>query len=132
MFGDKPLVGQYSYSIDEKNRMFLPSSTGRETGDRVYLCYDNDIEVYTLYPEKVIQEIFDNFNKKIMEAKTASELKEYKLMLLKYSKSVIKGLTVDSQGRVILSSEFWEYDSMNMVGAGNHLVLNPTNKKNKK
>ena len=129
MFGDKPLVGQYNYNIDEKNRMFLPSTTGREKGDTIYLCYDKDIMAYTLCPERVVLELFDNFNKKINDAKTVNELKEYKLMLLEYSKSVLKELTVDSQGRIILSSEFWEYNSVNILGAGSHLVLNPTNKK---
>ena len=131
MFGSKILAGHYDFSIDFKNRMFLPAQTGREQGNVVYVCYDKDIECYTIYSEKSIADNLDKFNKKIDSAQTSEELKNYKLMYLEFANSIIKVCTVDSQGRIVLPVEIASNQNVHIVGSGDHLVLmfNDTKKK---
>ena len=123
MFGEKILAGQHDYSIDSKNRMYLPTQSGREPGDSVYLCYDTDIECYTIYSEKSISEKLDKYTLKIDSAKNSEELKEYKLMYLEFAKSIIKVCTVDSAGRIALPNDFVPNQVVHVVGSKDHLVL---------
>lgn len=132
MFGDKILAGEYVYYIDEKNRMFLPANTGREKGDTVYLCYDNDIECYTIYSEKAMKGILNGYKEKIDSAKNIDELKQYKLMLLEYSKSILKQCVVDAQGRIVLHSDIIPNQNVHIIGSHDYLVLIPETLKKKK
>ena len=132
MFGEKPMLGQSNHKIDGKNRIFLPSSSGRETDDAVYLCYDKEISAYTIYPEKIIENKVNEFQKKIDEAKNINELKQYKLMLLEFSYSIIRKCIVDGSGRIILGSDFNQFQSYDLIGVGNHLVIKPSDENKKK
>lgn len=133
MFGEKPILGQSTYKIDNKNRIFLPPTSGRETDDEIYLCFDKEIEAYTIYPAKIIENKIKEFQKKIDESKNINELKQYKLMLLEFSYSIIRKCIVDGSGRIILGSDFIQSQNYDLIGVGSHLVLKPSdeNKKNK-
>ena len=132
MFGEKLLVGQSNHNIDNKNRLFLPAGTGREKSDIVYLCYDKEIDTYTIYPEKIIQEKFVKLQKMVDEAKSVEELKQYKLMLLEFSLSIMRAAEVDAGGRITVGNEFSQFESVNIIGGGDHLMLKPIVKNKKK
>ena len=48
MFGENAILGHNEVSIDEKHRIIIPTSTGREQGEKLILIYDKDIELYFL------------------------------------------------------------------------------------
>lgn len=132
MFGDTLLVGKNSYNIDKKNRMFLPADSNREENDIVYLCYDKELKTYTIYPKTVIQQNFSKLRKMVDEAQDVEELKRCKDMLLNYAETIVKSCLVDSQGRIVLGDNFKNYSTVDMLGAGDHLVLYTNEEKKKK
>lgn len=129
MFGEEYLFGQDILNIDDKNRIFIPSYTKRETGEKLVLMYDTDLELYHLYNSLKIEEIFEELNKKLLGAKTKQEEIMYKRKIYEMSKSILKSSKIDSHGRLLIGKIF-EEEKVLSIGAHDHLILKPI--KNKK
>ena len=123
MLGDKLLAGQFEVSVDDKSRIFLPTKTGREQGDLVFILYDALMEHYKLYSAGALEKIFEHYNRLIVEAKTEEEKINYKREHLKFCKSILKEVSVDAQGRMTLNPVVQPAEKISLIGAGDHLIL---------
>ena len=132
MFGDNLLVGVHQYKIDSKGRMFLPASTGREYGEKVYLVYDNELETYAIYPDKVLREMMKKYDDQIPKSSSTAELKFNKEKLEEFSRNVLGSFAVDTQGRICFGNKLDYEGQIDIVGAYNRLILRFPKKTNTK
>ena len=123
MFGENAILGHNEVSIDEKHRIIIPTSTGREQGEKLILIYDKDIELYKVYSIKKADQEFKMLNNKIRESISIREENQYKKKLLEFSKSILRCSKVDAQGRIYLTDNFKKSTKVNCIGAYDHLIL---------
>jgi len=123
MFGDKLLVGQYELSIDEKNRIIIPAGTAREKDDLIFVVYDESIDCYKLYAKQAIEEMFKTLKKAILDSKTEEERICNKKEYLMFCKNILRERRVDIQGRVVLGKIVEPGDKVNLIGCGDHFIL---------
>ncbi len=111
-------VGEYTHSIDAKNRLFIPAKFREQLGENFYITRKMNKTCLALYSEEKMQQITDNIN-----AFPDSEVSEIKEFL--YSKTVYA--TPDSNGRVCLSSSVIAYAGITrnavIIGAGDHVQI---------
>ena len=91
------LIGKYDFSVDSKNRIFLPSKFRHDLAGICVLSKDMQEKCLNLYPPRQ----WELFTQKIEELPT---IKMKKVRELIYSKSC--EIELDSQGRVVLNENF--------------------------
>ena len=123
MFGDRTLLGTYEVSVDSKNRIALPAKTNREAGDELVLVFDKDVEKYAIHKLKDIENKIKYYDDRIDITNSEDEIKKLKTEEYKYAKAVKDLLTVDVQGRIILTSNFSKYTKLTLVGCGNVMYI---------
>lgn len=123
MFGDETLIGLSKVNVDCKGRMFLPAKTKREKGDKLVLVYDKDIDKYIIYKLEDIESSLKFFSEKINKESSALKIVEWKKRELEFSRSILKNLTVDAQGRIQLMEPLTNYKSLILVGCRDHLII---------
>lgn len=129
MFGEESIYGQTVSTLDCQGRIFLPTYTKRECGESLVLTYDNDISLYQIFSCKVFDELVNELQSKILNSNNKLEEIKYKKRIYEISKSIIKKLKVDSQGRINIRSVYNNVDSVLCIGAGNCVILEPTTSK---
>ncbi len=93
------LTGKYSHSLDQKNRIIIPSKLKDQLGDTITILRGSD-KCLTLYSAEESE----------MYAKKISEMPKTKVReLTRYLYSHSLEVQPDSQGRVMLPSEMLEY-----------------------
>ena len=91
------LIGKFNFSVDAKNRIFLPSKFRHDLAGICVLSKDLQSKCLNLYPPKQ----WELFTQKIEELPT---IKMKKVRELIYSKSCETEL--DTQGRIVLNENF--------------------------
>lgn len=129
MFGEKPMFGQAEVSIDNKGRIFLPTFTSREEGDQVVLVFNDILGVHEIYSVSALEEKFKQIEEQIVKATTKKEEIFYKKRLYQLSKSVLRSVKVDSQGRVLVGKTFEGEDKLLTTGAYDRIMIEPIKKK---
>lgn len=132
MLDKKLLFGQTTNKIDKRNRIFLPAYTGREKGEVVFIVYDNDINEYKIVPKSVIEAEYKDLEFLVNSAYDLQTLREYKLRIVDFANSILKEVTVDDQGRILLPDCLTSCDDITIIGAGNHLILRQEKNNEKK
>ncbi len=93
------LTGKYRHSLDQKNRIIIPSKLKDQLGDTITILRGSD-KCLTLYSAEEWE----------MYAKKISEMPKTKVReLTRYLYSHSLEVQPDSQGRVMLPSEMLEY-----------------------
>jgi len=128
MFGENALLGQKKLTIDEKGRIFVPAETKREVGEMLVLAYDEDVNSYKIFSYSTVEKMLNKLNKKILNSKNKTEEIYYKKKLCELSKSILKNLKVDCQGRIQIGKIFEEDYKVLSIGCGDHLMISPIKK----
>ena len=123
MFGEEKFFGKSEHIIDDKTRLSLPTSTKRETGEKILIIKDNDLDIFKLYNVEEISKLFDKINEKILNAKTKEEAIINKKKILELSEKIIRSSKVDTLGRIVLGKNFKGTEKVELIGANNHLIL---------
>ena len=123
MFGEEEMFGQTMQTIDKKTRLILPSLTKREEGDKLVLIEDKELNVYRIFRKDIISGVFVKNNEELLNAKTPEKILKIKKELLALSKTVLKSLEVDKNGRVVLGETFKNVEKVNVIGSSDHLIL---------
>ena len=123
MFGDKLLAGQYSLLVDDKLRIAIPPDTDREKNDLIYVLYDEVMEHYTIYSKPAIENMFKLYEQAIVNASNAEELLFRKKEFLKFCKGILRQSSIDKQGRAVIGKICQPGDMINLIGCGDHFVL---------
>jgi len=125
MFGEKSIYGQKEVTLDNKGRIILPANTKREKGDNLILVYDEDISAYEILSFDIYDKIIEKLKINILNATNKVDEIYYKKRIYEISKSVIKTLNVDIQGRVILGKIYDNTNKVLCIGAYDRLILKP-------
>ena len=105
-------IGKQRHSIDDKNRVFIPSKFREKLGDKVYITKSLTEKCIRLYSadgfSKYIEETIDKLPKIEAGEKIA------------WLGANSEELNIDAQGRIALPSEYKEYASItkNVVSSG--------------
>ncbi|MBR5452888.1 MAG: division/cell wall cluster transcriptional repressor MraZ [Clostridia bacterium] len=111
------LVGHYSHTVDDKNRVFIPAKHRDQLGESFMITqlFDKCISVYSMNE-------WDKLTDKINEL---PQIEARDILLFLFSNAV--DVQPDKQGRIILSQELREYAEIEknavVVGAGNHVEI---------
>lgn len=125
MFGEKPIYGQSEVKVDDRGRMFLPAYTKRERDDELILLYDENLSVYEIHRVDDYNKIIKYLEEKILNSTNKSAEISYKKKIYEISKSILKSLQVDNQGRVVLGNIFPDTEKVLCIGAFDHLIIEP-------
>jgi MraZ protein len=110
-------LGEYSHTLDSKNRLTLPSRLREEMGDRAVLVksIDNCVSVYNT-------EAWAAYTAKL-DALPGTEARVLKRFI--YSSAFEAEL--DSQGRILIPANLCQYagleKNIKVIGAGDHVEL---------
>ncbi|MDY0134575.1 MAG: division/cell wall cluster transcriptional repressor MraZ [Atribacterota bacterium] len=112
-------LGHYYHTIDEKNRVVIPSSFRGEISGKVYLTQGMEKCIF-LYPE----EVWNRFYQKITTLSlTRKETREFSRFFLANATC----LDIDGQGRIVLPDYLKNYAEINRqvvwVGVGERLEI---------
>jgi len=111
------ISGNYSHTLDSKNRITLPAKLRDQIGEDLVLTRGVD-KCISLYPRAK----WDAFTEKL-DALPATELRRVKRFLF----SSAFETTLDSQGRMLVPPDLCEYASLaknvRVVGVGDHLEI---------
>ena len=116
------VLGEYSFSIDKKGRMFIPSKHREPLGEKIIVCRGLDknpcLHIYSLSEWQLLDE-------KIRSLPSAKSR-----MLQMYLYSGAAELEYDSQGRVLIPANLREHANLEgnvkIVGVSTHAeVWNP-------
>lgn len=127
MYGDKPILGQYTVKVDEKRRIFIPASTDRKKGEELVLVYDPEIDAYRILKVQDALKDISYIESLIDKANSLEERMYYKLLLVDYQKKISVPSKVDGQGRIVLDIDLGDLEGtdrkVSLTGAKNHLIL---------
>ena len=129
MFGDKPIFGQTILNIDSKNRIIVPIYTNREYGEELLLLYNKDFDIYEIYSTKRLEERYIHLNYLVLNATNKKEKNFYEKRLLELSKSILKSIKVEVNGKIALGKYFEGQKELLCTGANDHLIIEPVNHK---
>ncbi|MBO5789073.1 MAG: division/cell wall cluster transcriptional repressor MraZ [Clostridia bacterium] len=113
-----PFVGEFSHTLDTKNRIFIPAKLREELGDHFYITRKMNKTCLAVYSVAEMDHICDQINQ--FPDSEVSEIKEFL-----FSKTIYA--TPDSNGRIVLPQNILDYAKIErnavIIGAGNHLQI---------
>lgn len=111
--------GSYAHSLDDKNRLVIPSKMRNEIGTRLYIMKGFDGAI-SMYPEKAFAKLMDEFNSLPFNKKDARSY-------LRTQLATTSELEIDKAGRVILPntllSKYSISKSVVVIGMGDHIEV---------
>ena len=111
--------GSYSHSLDDKNRLVIPSKMRSEVGARLYIMKGFDGAI-SMYPEKAFEKLMNEFNQMPFTKKDARSY-------LRTQLASTSELEIDKAGRVIVPSNLLEKYSISksvmVIGMGDHIEV---------
>lgn len=113
-----PFVGEFSHTIDAKNRVFMPAKFREQLGETFYITRKMDKDCLAVYPESEMALITEKLNQF-----PDSEVGDIKTFLFSRTLHV----SPDSNGRVVLTPQILSYAQIEknvvIVGVGNHIQI---------
>ena len=113
-----PFVGEFSHTLDVKNRVFMPAKFREQLGEAFYVTRKMNKNCLAVYSESEMEKISEMINRF-----PDSEVSEIKTFL--FSKTVY--VTPDANGRVVLIPSILSYAQIEknvvIVGVGNHVEI---------
>lgn len=111
--------GSYSHSLDDKNRLVIPSKMRNELGVHLYIMKGFDGAI-SMYPEKAFEKLMEEFNSLPFNRKDARSY-------LRTQLATTSELEIDKAGRVIIPNTLLEkYNiskSVMVIGMGDHIEV---------
>lgn len=118
------LLGEYSHSLDSKNRLMMPSKLRELLGEDLVVCKNVD-KCLSLYP----REHWDAFYQKVISLPRIESRGVQRFLLPSAFHT-----TPDNQGRILLPPKLCQYADLTkdvtIIGVGDHLELWDTDKWN--
>ncbi len=108
--GDKVFLGEYTHTLDAKNRLFIPALFRDELGSRFVLCKSSGGTQYlTLFSEKKFEEYFQAIKE------------NYTLHQRRYALLDVLQAESDKAGRITVSQKLCDYAGLkkNVIVYGN-------------
>lgn len=113
-----PFVGEYSHTLDSKNRIFMPAKFREQLGENFYVTRKMNKNCLAVYSEPEMDKIAERING--FPDSEVSEIKEFL-----FSKTILA--TPDTNGRIVLSTNILAYAQIDrnavIIGAGNHVQI---------
>ena len=111
------LLGEYSHSLDAKNRLMMPAKLREKLGEDLVVCKNVD-KCLSLYP----REHWDAFYQKIISLPRIDSREVQRFLF-----SSAFDTTPDSQGRILLPANLCAYaglgKNVTIIGVGDHLEI---------
>ena len=111
--------GSYSHSLDDKNRLVIPSKMRTELGVHLYIMKGFDGAI-SMYPEKAFEKLMEQFNSLPFNKKDARSY-------LRTQLATTSELEIDKAGRVIIPNTLLEKYSISksvmVIGMGDHIEV---------
>lgn len=105
MFGDVPIFGSFTCSIDEKGRIMLPSYLKPEKGDTVAVCAsDFSDDCFDVYPIDMLNEQITRLDELILTSTDDVVVERAESLRRNIFGSVLMELNVDSSRRLVLNT----------------------------
>ena len=123
MFGEKEIYGNFEKTLDTKGRVLLPSATGAEIGDKLFLMtYTNGVKVIA---KRKVQDIVELIDKRIeaLGFQNNKEINELKAARDAIYDSIIREVTVDANKRINTHNLFGKTKDIVVVGHKDYVVL---------
>ena len=123
MFGDKEIYGNFKKTLDTKGRVMLPSATGAEIGDKLFLMtYTNGVKVIA---KRKVQDIIELIDKRIeaLGFQNNKEINELRAARDAIYDSIIREVTDDVNKRINTHNLFVETKDIVVVGHKDYVVL---------
>ena len=128
MIGDNILLVQWEVVKDSKNRIVIPMETGREPNEELVLTYNKELGIYEVYSKRNIEERQEQLLYKASNAKTKIERIECEIELYEFCKSILRIQKINKQGRLQLGNSFKGKEKILVIGANDHLIIEPIKK----
>lgn len=100
MFGDNYIAFRQTVAIDKKNRMIIPSQTGVEKDETLYLHYNIQRTCLVISKATYILQRLDELKKELSVTKDIEQLKQISEVKDYYSSLILQVLRVDPQKRI--------------------------------
>ena len=109
--------GEYSHSLDTKNRLMLPAKLRNALGEELVLAKNVD-KCLSLYPKQT----WEDFCRKL-DAQPSMQVRAAKRFLIASAFETPQ----DSQGRILIPQKLYDYAGLTkevtIIGVGDHLEL---------
>ena len=128
MFGEEPIFGQKIITVDEKERIIIPPYTKREEGEKLVLCWDEDLKLYKILSINKIVENIKKIDEIIEKTSEKTKILKYKLNKLNLVRSILICDTVDKQGRYSVKDIFNKKEKILTIGCYVSLIIDKLNK----
>lgn len=127
MFGDKEILGVATVKLDPKGRVCLPSFTNKESKDKLIITEFGTNQMCIYKYDNYIEKL-KKLKEKLELSKEASEVKKNELEMYLTFKRVLKVLTVDVHGRVLIGDLFDGIEYLDFIGVLDSVIIEPSKK----
>ena len=111
MFGDDYMAFRQNATIDSKYRMVVPSQTGVEKDETLYLMYNSDRTHLIISKATYLLKKIEQLQKQCLETSDTKKYMELSKDKEYYSSLIVQVLKVDEQRRVLLGKR-----TKNLIG----------------
>ena len=125
MFGDVPFFGSYYCSSDNKGRIIMPSDSKASNDDSFVLCYSDMANTFDVFQSNILNIRIRSLDDTIFSSSsTEAEVRKAKLLRSQICGSIVKPISVSSQRRLTLGTEFFRDGNFVIVhGEGDSFKL---------
>ena len=119
------LVGQTTSKIDSKYRLFIPRTIVRNMVESFVIVYDEEMNCFKLYDKEVIKLELERLEGIYKCAVDEDAKRKAKIEYYHFCKTILREAILDQQGRVTLPSTIDPKTEVTVIGAGDHLLIQP-------
>lgn len=108
MFGDVPFFGSFYCSSDNKGRIIMPSDSKASNDDSFVLCYSDMANTFDVFQSNILNMRIRSLDNTIFSSSsTETEVRKAKLLRSQICGSIVKPISVSSQRRLTLGTDFF-------------------------
>ena len=124
MFGDVPFFGSYYCSSDNKGRIIMPSDSKASNDDSFVLCYSDMANTFDVFQSNILNIRIRSLDNTIFSSSsTETEVRKAKLLRSQICGSIVKPISVSSQRRLTLGTDFFVIVIL-LLYMGKEILLN--------
>ena len=121
MIGDTNIFGEFYCTIDDKNRMIIPSKTGVEYKENIFIVSINGSKY--LVSQHVFEEYINRIENDLLNAKDELEFRSLFDLKDYLCSMVIKQARADKQHRILVTDVYQPKGQARVRGMGRYLKL---------
>ena len=111
-------VGEYTHSLDAKNRLFIPAKLREGLGANFYVTRKLNKRCLAIYTESALETLAEKLSN--LPDSEVSDIKEFL-----FSKTIL--VSPDANGRIVLPPALLSYANIDrntvIIGVGNHVQI---------